>query len=111
MTAGPALSIVICTYDRYDLIGEAVRTLLADPSLDPKRHEILVVDNTPPARRQNIGIEAPGLLRVEGCDTLGLSHARNHGIVATEGRMSRQSAEEFLQQRSDAHKYQSDLFD
>eukprot|EP01122_Echinamoeba_exundans_P001622 TRINITY_DN11641_c0_g1_i1.p1 TRINITY_DN11641_c0_g1~~TRINITY_DN11641_c0_g1_i1.p1 ORF type:complete len:673 (-),score=98.26 TRINITY_DN11641_c0_g1_i1:100-2118(-) len=32
-------------------------------------------------------------------------------IVADEGKMSRQSAEEFLKKRSDAHKYQSDLFD
>ncbi len=85
MTAGPALSIVMCTYDRYDLIGEAVRTLLADPSLDPERHEILVVDNTPATRRRKVDFAAPGVLRVEGCDALGLSHARNHGIVATEG--------------------------
>ncbi len=82
MTTLPHLSIVICTYDRYDRIGEALTALLADPGLEPGRHEVIVVDNTPAAKRRAIGIEAPGLLRVEPCDILGLSNARNHGIAA-----------------------------
>ena len=84
MTA-PRLSIVICTYDRYDRLDEAVATLLADPSLEAGPHEVLVVDNTPTSKRRPIELEAPGLLRIETCDTLGLSHARNHGIAATTG--------------------------
>lgn len=85
MTARKSLSVVICSYDRYDLIHEAVRTLLADPTLDPSRHEVVVVDNTPPGRRRTLDVSAPGLLRFEPCDTLGLSHARNHGIAAATG--------------------------
>jgi len=79
----PALSIVICTYDRYDLLGEALSTLLADPSLQRGRHEIIVVDNTPAARRRALPIDAAGFLRVEPCDILGLSNARNHGIATS----------------------------
>lgn len=85
MSDAPALSVVFCTYDRYDLIQDALAALLADPSFDRERHEILVVDNTPPARRRPIDLVAPGLVRVEACDTPGLSHARNHGIAASRG--------------------------
>ena len=80
MSVTPRLSIVICTYNRYDLIDEALATLLADPTLDAGRHEVIVVENTPAAMRRPIRTEAPGLLRVEPCDILGLSNARNHGI-------------------------------
>lgn len=80
MSVTPRLSIVICTYNRYDLIEEALTTLLADPSLEPGRHEVIVVENTPAAKRQPIRTEAPGLVRIVPCDNLGLSNARNHGI-------------------------------
>lgn len=82
MTAPTQLSIVVCTYDRYGLLDEAVKALLADPTLEAGRHEVILVDNTPPARRQPIALEAPGVLRIEPCDSRGLSNARNHGIAA-----------------------------
>lgn len=83
MTGTPRLSIVVCTYNRYDVIEEALTTLLADPSLDAGRHEVIVVENTPAAMRRPIQTQAPGLIRVEPCDILGLSNARNHGIKAS----------------------------
>lgn len=82
-----ALSVIVCTFDRYDILQTALRTLLDQGGLDPAAHEILVVDNTPPHLRQpiSLGPAADDRIRVECCENVGLSHARNHGIAHSSG--------------------------
>jgi glycosyltransferase involved in cell wall biosynthesis len=80
----PELSVVMCTYNRCDLLPGAIASVLAqDPSTPP--FELLVVDN-------NSSDGTPGLLRglAEADPRIrplfeprqGLSHARNAGIAA-----------------------------
>jgi glycosyltransferase involved in cell wall biosynthesis len=81
--AGVELSIIICSYARYDLLRESVAAVLNSKSFDPRRMELIVVDNTPPTRRR-AGV-ASALVRVVPCDEPGLSRARNVGIEAARG--------------------------
>lgn len=74
-----ALSIVICTYDRYPLLNDTVQSVLASASFDPAQCELLVVDNTPTHKRQPI--TADDRVKVVTCDEVGLSAARNMGIT------------------------------
>jgi glycosyltransferase involved in cell wall biosynthesis len=80
-----ALSIVICTYDRYEALAQTLTTLLNSPGFVATDCEVVVVENTPEARRENIAL--PGLpnLRVALCEEPGLSVARNFGIKASTG--------------------------
>jgi glucosyl-dolichyl phosphate glucuronosyltransferase len=77
------LTAIICTYDRYRLAEACVATILSSRSYDPAAVEVLVVDNTPPARRRPMAV--PNSVRVVPCDTPGLSVARNAGIAAAAG--------------------------
>lgn len=79
----PDLSVIVCTYDRYSVLPEALETLAAKGRPVAGRHEVVVVDNTPAARRRPIANPMPGVMRVVTCDATGLSHARNAGIGAT----------------------------
>ena len=74
------LSIVICTYDRYPVLAQAVEHLLSVGGFDPASHELLIVENTPKALQQPLSFSSPDV-RVEICKATGLSHARNHGIA------------------------------
>lgn len=83
--ADPAISAIICTYNRYDILPGSMRSLQAQ-SLDPKRYEILVVDNsTDRDARAEFWRDAAELpnLRVITEDTPGLSRARNIGMRST----------------------------
>lgn len=80
----PDLSIIVCTYDRYAVLQDALAALATQGGLDPDRHEVIVVDNTPRTRRQDIALPMPSAMRVIGCDDAGLSHARNTGIAAAQ---------------------------
>lgn len=42
----PRIAAVICTYNRYDLLGSAIDSCIAQ-DLDPSEFEIIVVDNSP----------------------------------------------------------------
>src|SRR5712692_7608531 len=42
----PLVSAAICTYQRYDLLKQAIDSLLMQ-SLDKSQYEILVIDNSP----------------------------------------------------------------
>lgn len=79
------LSVVVCTYDRYSLLDQAIASLLRQ---DVAGIEIIVVDNSPDQKRaQDHG------LRYAGCDRVtyvleprpGLSQARNIGIARARG--------------------------
>jgi len=77
--SAPDIALCICTYDRYDLLPGAIRSALGQ-SLAADRYEILVIDNSPDARRAALFsqkfADAPNLRYVIE-KTPGLSNARN----------------------------------
>jgi glycosyltransferase involved in cell wall biosynthesis len=78
----PALSIVLCTYNRADRLRAALEALVRqNTSLD---YEIVVVDNNSTDRTAAVTREIAGLsngrLRYVFEPRQGLSHARNRGI-------------------------------
>ncbi len=77
------ISFIVCTYDRYDIVGLALHSIVNALQSVEKSAEILLVDNTPPAKRQSI--EVPDGVEVLPCDKPGLAVARNFGISATAG--------------------------
>lgn len=81
----PSLSVVICTYDRYDELNDTVDRLIGSSDFVATGAEMLVVENTPAPRRQAIDMPNIPLARVVVCDTVGLSAARNFGIEHATG--------------------------
>lgn len=73
------LSIIVCTSERYQLLGECVESVLRDPSFDAACMELVVVDNTPPAKRIQCATPSEAM-RVVLFDPPGLSAARNRGV-------------------------------
>ena len=75
----PRIAVAICTYNRYDLLGGAIESCLAQ-DLDPSEFEIIVVDNSPDhAAAESFGEayrEHPNLTYLVE-RTPGLSNARN----------------------------------
>lgn len=80
-----ALSIIICTYDRYEALAQAMEALVSSPGFSESDCEVLVVENTPEAKRERIALPDAPNLRVDTCEETGLSAARNFGIEATSG--------------------------
>lgn len=85
----PAISVVICTYNRDKFIGESLNCL-AKQDLSPGAFEIIVVDNNSTDNTASIVkkfIEAhPGLnIRYVSETNKGLSFARNRGIEEAKG--------------------------
>lgn len=82
--AGPRIAVAICTYQRYDLLPDAVESLLGQ-SLPRSEYRIIVVDNSPDA---GLSAEWSGRWRNEADfhwiheRTPGLSRARNVAIAA-----------------------------
>lgn len=86
----PVFSVVLSTYNRGELLVDAVRSLLAlDPASPP--HELIVVDNN--SRDQTRAVvesmipESGGRLRYIFEGRQGLPHARNAGVAASRGRV------------------------
>ena len=79
----PDLSVIICTYDRYPVLQEALDTLAERGRPVVGRHEVIVVDNTHAAKRREIANPMPAVMRVITCENTGLSHARNAGIAVS----------------------------
>ncbi|NLI00295.1 MAG: glycosyltransferase [Chthonomonadales bacterium] len=75
------LSLVICTYDRPDLVAQVLETV-AQQDAPRDAYEVLVIDNASP--RDIAGVVASFEGRVPGLrcireEAVGLSHARNRG--------------------------------
>ncbi len=81
MTIRP--SIVICTYDRYDVLPLCLEALSADVASSAGGVEVLIVDNTPPAKRREVDLFDDFKLHI--ADRPGLSNARNIGVRETSG--------------------------
>lgn len=83
--AAPDIAAVICTYNRYDLLIESIRSLQAQ-TLDQGHYEIVVVDNSTDIEARTAfwrdGPRSPNL-RVVIEDTPGLSRARNIAMRTT----------------------------
>jgi GT2 family glycosyltransferase len=80
-----ALSAVICTYDRYDLLPEAIDSLVTQ-QVPGGVIEIVVVDNSPEAvRAPHVAQRYAGLRNLAYVvePTPGLANARNRGIEAS----------------------------
>ena len=74
-----SITAVICTYERHDLMAEAIASL-SEQTLAHDRFRILVIDNSPPSdRRERAQREhdGQGNVRYIPVDTPGLSNARN----------------------------------
>jgi len=75
----PAVSVVVCTVNRYDHLVACLRTILANPGQD---FEVLVVDqNDPDTHRRAIAeVGEDRRLRWIPSGVRGLSHARNRAL-------------------------------
>ena len=81
-TATPQITAVICTYNRYDVIADAVASLRAQ-SVGPADLEILIVDNSSDTDCRSEywgGRELPQNARLLINERAGLSRARNHAL-------------------------------
>ena len=82
----PAISVVLCTWNRAELLEGALEALLAQHSAPP--HEIVVVDNNSTDHTPTV-VErcaaAHRQVRYVFEPSQGLSHARNTGIARTSG--------------------------
>ena len=75
----PAISVVICTLDRYVDLTRCVEALAPEVQVDAPAYEVLVIDQTPPDCRQPLGAAASHARQIFQEET-GLSVARNFGI-------------------------------
>lgn len=86
-TPSPRVSAVVCTYNRYDLLPQALESLAAQ-SLAAQEYEIIVVDNSPDQGFSKATSaqfrEIPNLKWVVEA-TPGLSNARNVGCQIARG--------------------------
>jgi GT2 family glycosyltransferase len=83
----PELTVVICTYNRYDVLPDAIASLETQ-TVDPKRLEILVVDNSGDADSQTAYWKqhvVPSNARRIVDPVPGLSRARNTALREAHG--------------------------
>jgi glycosyltransferase involved in cell wall biosynthesis len=81
------ISVVICTYNRADLLIIAIDSLLKQ-SLDADEFEILIIDNNSKDTTQQVGLTyAKNHKNVTYFleEKVGLSHARNRGYLEAKG--------------------------
>ena len=75
----PAITLCVCTYERYELLPKAIESLLRQ-TLASDRYDILIVDNSPDAGRAEAFAKACAPARnltYAHERKAGLSHARN----------------------------------
>lgn len=80
--SSPKLSVVIASFRRYDVLPDAIDSVLSQQRLARDHLEIIVVDNTPAGERQIVR-NADQCDRFITEDISGLSRARNIGIQAS----------------------------
>lgn len=82
-----AISVVICTYNRADLLAGALHSVCAQP-VDSDQYEVIVVDNnSSDATQAVVARYAATYPNVRYCleAKVGLSHARNRGWAEAKG--------------------------
>jgi glycosyltransferase involved in cell wall biosynthesis len=84
------VSIVICTLDRHEGLGRAVRSCLEQDARASLTYEIVIVDNSATANARDLVQRSwgdrPGLVRYVSEPRTNIAHARNSGIAAARGR-------------------------
>ncbi|MBS0375262.1 MAG: glycosyltransferase family 2 protein [Proteobacteria bacterium] len=83
--SNPTLSVIICTWNRAELLGQTLATLAAQSGVDPESIEVLVVDNnssddTPTVVRNAAAGWPLGRLRYVAEPRQGKQFALNRGI-------------------------------
>lgn len=81
-------SIIVCTYNRAESLGNTLRALEAQQTMAGREWEVIVVDNNSKDDTRQVIAEFQRewpLLRYEFQGEQGLSYARNHGIDAAHG--------------------------
>jgi glycosyltransferase involved in cell wall biosynthesis len=82
VTMNRSYSVVIASYNRASMLGEAVQSVL-DQTL-PAHEVIVVLDGSTDGSREQLAARFPDV-RVADQSNLGVSVARNHGISLTTG--------------------------
>src|SRR5258708_24352940 len=82
-----ALSVVVATYDRAEIVRETLRHL-ADQELDPAKYEVIVVDDGSPDHTRSVVEEwmgrVPFRLRYLHHSNHGPGYTQNRGMEAAE---------------------------
>lgn len=84
----PRISVVVCTYNRGDILGETLESYAAMAAASPVRAELLIIDNNSSDGTGRIAreyVEGRAEARYIFEATPGLSHARNTGIRESHG--------------------------
>jgi len=84
---GPLISVVLCTYNRCELMAAALHSV-CEQTLDRSRYEIIVVDNNSTDRTKQHVLEVSRRYpHVRYCfeGKQGASHGRNTGVQAARG--------------------------
>jgi glucosyl-dolichyl phosphate glucuronosyltransferase len=76
------LSVIVCSYNRYELVAQAVRSV-EKSATSLNGVELIVVENTPLRQRQPLALGPRAQIVL--CEQPGLSNARNAGIQASTG--------------------------
>jgi glycosyltransferase involved in cell wall biosynthesis len=83
MSIAPAVSVVIPTYNRADLIAQAVQSVLDQAGINP---EIIVVDDGSTDDTPRVLGQFNGKIRYLATENRGVAHARNTGMKASSGK-------------------------
>jgi len=87
LSATPPFSVIICTYQRYDILPQAIASL-ANQDIGADNYDIWVMDNSPPSPERAISqkqyAHIPNLHYIT-LDTPGLANARNEGVTRSTG--------------------------
>ncbi|QVW36680.1 glycosyltransferase family 2 protein [Geobacter sulfurreducens] len=84
----PIISVVVCTYNRAELLNQCLRSL-AEQSLDSMQYEVIIVDNNSTDNTREIVtryLEDNKHFRCVSEPRQGLSIARNKGLQEAQGR-------------------------
>ncbi len=87
MADTPVISVIVCTYNRANLLNDVIETVCAQ-NIDPSEYEVIIVDNNSTDGTSAICHEFTARLpNVRYCleHKQGLSHARNRGWQEAKG--------------------------
>ncbi len=81
------ISVIVCTYNRADVLARMLDSFVAQPGLARVPHELIVVDNNSTDHTQLVlqQFESRASLRLLRETRQGLSHARNRGLADARG--------------------------
>lgn len=87
MNPEPVISVIVCTYNRADLLAECLDSLNSQ-TLDESNYEVIIIDNNSSDHTQDVAhgfVDRIANFRVFLEEIQGLSHARNRGWREAKG--------------------------